>query len=231
MSLGGWLRKEAWMPVEETKWWKDVITGDKPFTLSSHNAMHANATRELGNNWVTNHPDATAAAVLATIFSGGTATGAAGSAGGEAGAVGAGAGSAAGGAAAGEAAGSGLTYGGYSTAAPSLGGGTSTALSSGVDMAGAGYGSAGAEVGSSGSGLLNWNNAYKGAQLTQQSGLLNRQQQAPMQQGQISRQGPDFSGLLTAQGQLDAQRIAEQEKRKQQQQMIVQGLLGGAYGR
>lgn len=66
---------------------------------------------------------------------------------------------------------------------------------------------------------------------SQAKGLLSGQAQQPAQPGQIGRQDPDFSGLLASQGQLDAQRLAEEEKRKQQQQMIVQGLLGGAYGR
>jgi len=126
---------------------------------------------------------------------------------------------------------SGLSFSGGTTGAPALGAGTSTGLATGVDMAGTGVGSTGAGVGSSGGGLLTMDNAAKGMTMAQQAGLLDQQQQQPAQPGQVGRQGPDFSGLLASQGQLDAQRLAEEEKRKQQQQMIVQGLLGGAYGR
>lgn len=121
---------------------------------------------------------------------------------------------------------------GGTTGAPALGAGTSTGLATGVDMAGTGVGSTGAGVGSSGAGgLLTMDNASKGMTMAQQAGLLDQQQQQPVQAGQVGRQGPDFSGLLASQGQLDAQRLAEEEKRKQQQQVIVQGILGGAYGR
>lgn len=127
---------------------------------------------------------------------------------------------------------SGLSFAGGTTGAPALGAGTSTGLATGVDMAGTGVGSTGAGVGSSGAGgLLTMDNASKGMTMAQQAGLLDQQQQQPMQAGQVGLQGPDFSGLLAASSQLDAQRLAEEEKRKQQQQVIVQGILGGAYGR
>lgn len=162
--------------------------------------------------------------VIAGLYAGGYGASAAG--------VG-GAGAAGGASGAGSAGASGLSFAGGTTGAPAIGAGTSTGLATGVDMAGAGYGSTGAAVGSSGSGaggLLTLDNASKGMTMAQQAGLLDQKQQ-PIQGGQVGRQGPDFSGLLSYQGQLDAQRLAEEEKRKQQQQMIVQGLLGGAYGR
>lgn len=66
---------------------------------------------------------------------------------------------------------------------------------------------------------------------SQAKGLLSSPQQ-PIQQGQVGgRQGPDFSGLLAAQTQQDAQIQQEQLMRKQQQQQIMQGLLGAQYGR
>jgi len=66
---------------------------------------------------------------------------------------------------------------------------------------------------------------------SQAQGLLSGPQQQPIQQGQIANQAPDFSGLLSAQTQQDAQRQQEQLMRKQQQQQIMQGLLGAQYGR
>lgn len=139
MSIGGWIKKEAFMPVTEAKWWKGVVTGDKPFTLSSHNQFHASATRELGNNWFTNHPDATAAMILATIFSGGSA-----SAGG-AGGAGAGAGTA-GGAAATDAGAASATGAGATGASSTAGG---MAAGDAGAYGAAGYGAAGQEVAAS----------------------------------------------------------------------------------
>ena len=161
MSVGGWLWKEAKMPITETRWWGDVISGKKPLSLQSHNAIHADSTRELGNNWVTRNPDATAAMVLATIFSGGAASGAVGGAEGGAAAGGAAAGGSAaagsGAAAGGAAAGSGAAAGGAaaggaaagSTAAGTAAGSTA-AYGAGAE---AGTGLAAGGAGASGSGL------------------------------------------------------------------------------
>jgi hypothetical protein len=147
MSIGAWLRKEAVMPITETKWWGDVATGKKPFTLASHNAIHADATKELGNNWYTRNPDATAAMILATIFSGGAASGSAGAGGGAAAEGGAAAGaSAGGGAAAGGAAGSGAAAGGAASSGAAYEGGLAAGSS------GAGYG-LGGSAGATGEGL------------------------------------------------------------------------------
>ena len=160
MSLGNFLWKEAKMPITETRWWGDALSGKKPFTLQSHNAIHADATKELGNNWATRNPDATAAMVLATIFSGGAASGAAGGAGGGAAAGGAAAGGAAAGgsAAAGSTAAGGASYGlaaGGAAAGSSAAAGSGAAAAGGMTAAeagagaGAGYGLAagGAEAG------------------------------------------------------------------------------------
>lgn len=150
MSVGGWLWKEAKMPITETRWWGDVATGKKPFSLQSHNAIHADSTRELGNNWATRNPDATAAMVLATIFSGGAASGAAGGAGGGAAAGGSAAGSGA--AAGGAAAGSGAAAGGAAAGSTAAGtaAGSTAAYGAGAE---AGTGLAAGGAGASGSGL------------------------------------------------------------------------------
>lgn len=143
MSLGNFLWKEAKMPITETRWWGDALSGKKPFTLQSHNAIHADATRELGNNWATRNPDATAAMILATIFSGGAASGAAGGAGG---------GAAAGGAAAGGAAAGGSAAAGSAAAGSTAAGGASYGLAASGAEAGAGLTAGGA--GATGSGLM-----------------------------------------------------------------------------
>ena len=143
MSLGNFLWKEAKMPITETRWWGDALSGKKPFTLQSHNAIHADATKELGNNWATRNPDATAAMVLATIFSGGAASGAAGGAGG---------GAAAGGAAAGGAAAGGSAAAGSAAAGSTAAGGASYGLAASGAEAGAGLTAGGA--GATGSGLM-----------------------------------------------------------------------------
>lgn len=146
MSIGGWLWKEAKMPITETRWWGDVLSGKKPLSLQSHNAIHADSTRELGNNWVTRNPDATAAMILATIFSGGAASGAASGAGG-----GAAGGSAASSAAAAEAGAAGGAAAGGATAGGATAGGASYGLTAGGAEAGTGLTAGG--TGATGTGL------------------------------------------------------------------------------
>lgn len=94
MSIWGWAKKEAMMPITEGKWWGDVLSGNVPFNdlYQSHNAMHADATQELGNGWAQRHPDATAAAIFGAIAGGGALAGGAGSGSAGGGSVGAGGG-------------------------------------------------------------------------------------------------------------------------------------------
>ena len=123
---------------------------------------------------------------------------------------------------------SGLSFAGGTTGAPTLGAGTSTGLATGVDMAGTGVGSTGAGVGSSGAGgLLTMDNAAKGMTMAQQAGLFGGQQQ-PVQSQPLQNRAPDFSGLLSADAQLAAQRAAEDQQRKLAAQNAVRGLL--SYG-
>ncbi|MGE5452424.1 MAG: hypothetical protein ACM3VZ_11360 [Acidobacteriota bacterium] len=86
------------------------------------------------------------------------------------------------------------------------------------------------------SGLLSQFSTYA-KPVSQGLGIANQVSQMnqghPVQAGQLpQRQGPDFSGLLSAQGQQQQAMSQDQMLRKQQQQQVVQGLLnGGAYGR
>ncbi len=259
MSLGNFLWKEAKMPITETRWWGDALSGKKPFTLQSHNAIHADATRELGNNWATRNPDATAAMVLATIFSGGAASGAAGGAGGGAAAGGAAAGGAAAGSSAaagsGAAAAGGMTAAeagagagaGYGLAAGGAEAGTGLTAAQGASgaglSAGAGQGTtlAGGTAGANGTGLYSAQ-AGTGATTSSGPGLLGYTKNG-MQTMATAQQA---KGLLTPPPTPQAQaapiqnkpadfsgllqQYVPEDKWSQQYAQYVQGLLGGYRG-
>lgn len=255
MSIGAWLRKEAVMPITEAKWWGDVVTGKKPFTLASHNAIHADATKELGNNWFTRNPDATAAMIAATIFSGGAASGAAGGAGAGAGSAAAG-GAAAGGAtasgataagagagmtaaelAAAEGAGSGLTMAGSGATGSGLVAGNAAGTTLGAGSGASGTGlyaaqspTASAEAAYTGKGLLAQAGDYanKGAKTyiqAKQVQGLLAPQQAPQAQAEPVQNKPADFSGLLTQ-------YVPDDKWSQQYAQYVQGLMGGGgYGR
>mgnify|MGYP003478531497 CR=1 FL=1 len=258
MSLGNFLWKEAKMPITGTRWWGDVLSGKKPFALQSHNAIHADATKELGNNWATRNPDATAAMVLATIFSGGAASGAAGGAGGGAAAGGAAAGGAAAGgsAAAGSTAAGGASYGlaasGAEAGAGLTAGGAGATGSGLMTTAGGETYALGSTTGTSGNGLL-----ATGADGTvvagESPGFFARAGQGLKTAGSYANTGlkaaataQQAKGLLTPTGTPPAQaapvqnkpadfsgllkQYASDDKWSQQYAQYVQGLLGGYRG-
>lgn len=111
-----------------------------------------------------------------------------------------------------------IEAGGYG--AGSLGGGGATATPSASPAAGAsgGFG-----------GLLS--NVSKGMSIAQMGqGMLGGNSQPVQAQQSQQRQGPDMSGLLNAQTQQQQAMQADQQRRLQQQQMVMQGLLGGRNG-
>lgn len=114
-------------------------------------------------------------------------------------------------------------------AAGAMGGGGAAAGGAGAGSGGAAAGGASPAAG----GFMSYAKpVMQGVSAASQAqGLLSGPPSQPIQQGQISNQAPDFSGLLAMQSQQDAQRQQEQLMRKQQQQQIMQGLLGAQYGR
>lgn len=128
---------------------------------------------------------------------------------------------ASGGSAAGGGAGGGAGAGaGGSSVAPAAGVGAAPAAGSAAPAAGAsgGYG-----------GLLS--NVSKGMSIAQMGqGMLGGNSQPVQAQQPQQRQGPDMSGLLNAQTQQQQAMQADQQRRLQQQQMVMQGLLGGRNG-
>lgn len=70
----------------------------------------------------------------------------------------------------------------------------------------------------------------QGLQIGQQVAAMNQAQ--PMQPGQLQqRPGPDLSQFIAAEHQRNQMMDQERQKRMQQQQMALGGLLGGGYGR
>lgn len=118
---------------------------------------------------------------------------------------------------------SGLLGGSSSAAAPSAAAPSATAASSAPTSAGGS------------SGLLSGFSDYakpisQGLQIGQQAqGLMGSNQQVQAQPQQ-QRQAPDMSGFIGAQAQQQAAIDAERQRRMQQQQMAMQGLLGGRNG-
>lgn len=94
-------------------------------------------------------------------------------------------------------------------------------MASGGSAAGGGAGGFG--------GLLS--NVSKGMSIAQMGqGMLGGNSQPVQAQQSQQRQGPDMSGLLNAQTQQQQAMQADQQRRLQQQQMVMQGLLGGRNG-
>ncbi|WP_047236947.1 hypothetical protein [Chromobacterium subtsugae] len=193
MSVLGFVGKELEMPWSETKWWGNVLTGKIPFNdiYKTHNAMHANSTLELGNGWTQNHPDATAAAVIGSIFGGGALMGAGG-----AGGAGAGAGAAEMGA------GAEAGAGGYGLTAAGSGGGLGGLASMGADSGAAAGGSTFADYGVSTAGLggdaMQFGGPYQAAAGSSGgSGLFGMfNNLSPQQKAQMIQQGFGSMGTM-----------------------------------
>lgn len=127
-------------------------------------------------------------------------------------------------------AGQGLQMGGSGYGGLQAGTGTTGISGSGSTIGqGIGNGIGGTSAGTGWGGYLD--QGMKGLQAASQAqGLLGAGQQPVQAQPLQQRPGPDMSGLLAGQQQIDAQRMAEDEKRRLAQQYAVQGLLGGRNG-
>lgn len=115
-------------------------------------------------------------------------------------------------------------------AAPALAGAGATGAGAAAGATGAATagGASGAATGAaSAGGLMSYAKPamtmLQGASMAQ--GLMGGGQQQPIQHAQLNTQSPNFGGLLTA-----PQGDAAAQKRLQQQQMALRGLLGVNYG-
>lgn len=119
-----------------------------------------------------------------------------------------------------------------------VGAGATAPAAVGAAGAGAGIGAGAAApvaAGAAKGGLLSQASSVmlpisQGLQISNQVAAMNQQQPiqpAPMQQ----RPGPDLSQFIAMEGQRNQMMDAERQKRLQQQQMALGGLLGGANGR
>lgn len=222
MDILGFLKDELVSPIKEAKWWKDVATGKKDFSLSSHNEIRAPQYQKIfGDTWVGNNPDKAALAVIGSIFGGAALAGAggAGAAGGAAGGTGLSAGSG----------GMGLTAGAGGTGA-----GMGGALGSGISGGGLlGAGSAGSGSAAGAGGLLAqakpWMEAANtGLSVAGKTGLLGggnpQVQAAPAQQRPL-----DLSGVLAAGIQQQQAEQQDELRRRQLMAQYAQNAIGGRF--
>lgn len=121
-----------------------------------------------------------------------------------------------------------LAAGGFMAAPALMAGGAGAGASAGAAEAGA-TGAASAHPASS--GLMSFMQpAAMGMNIAGQ--VRQMDQGSPIQPGQLQpHQGPDMSGVMSAQAQAQSAIDAERQRRLQQQQMAMQGLFGGGYGR
>ena len=223
MDILGFLKDELVSPIKEAKWWKDVATGKKDFSLSSHNEIRAPQYQKIfGDTWVGNNPDKAALAVIGSIFGGAALAGAggAGAAGGAAGGTGLSAGSG----------GMGLTAGAGGTGA-----GMGGALGSGISGGGLlGAGSAGTGSAAGAGGLLTqaqpWLNAANtGMSVAGQAGLLGGRNSQQAQAAPVQQRPLDLSGVLASGNQRQQDEIQEQLRRRQLMAQYAQNAMGGRF--